>query len=159
MWGDLTGTFKFNVTSEMIFIFPIILNRNEMSSYLTHLVFIDVVLFWLINDASSYYRCDGAALACHGQEDAEPDPSEKLQDGLWCGLMAVSSCQDAWVASSLNSIIMNKSSMFSQSHFTVDRTLSRMSATIDSSLCITLSSEIVGLFRPPSSTARLLYCQ
>lgn len=35
------------------------------------------VRLWVIriNEASAHYRCDGAALVCNEQEDAELDPS------------------------------------------------------------------------------------
>ena len=41
-----------------------------------------VVHFWVFRlyEASADYRCDGAALAWNGQEDAELDPSEKVSN-------------------------------------------------------------------------------
>lgn len=105
-----------------------------------------------------HYRCYGAVLTCNGQEDAAVDPSEKglpfVQWVISWYLVAFRACQ----------IITKQScctakNMSSQAHFTVDKTLSRMSATIGSGWCITLGSERRGLSHSSFSTARLFDCQ
>lgn len=119
--------------------------------------------FWVSNlmggrVASSCYRWDGAGLLSFSQWDAESDPSEKVwESSLLTGVTIPGFVQS--MQGKHYTALRRDRNMYSQAHFTVDKTLSRMSATIGSGWWITLGSERRASSRSSLGTARPFDCQ
>lgn len=86
-----------------------------------------MVLRWCVTDSGG--KLSGIHLRC------KRDVNGAIE--LWY-LVVFRAC---WVITNRAAVLLQKKKKSSQAHFTVDKTLSRMSATIGSSQCITLASE------------------